>query len=204
MRIREALRLLRTEAPLRRYLLGVSVVGAARRVVVPFLIVLMRRELGFTDAEVALATVAYYGGGFVSLYLWGRVTDSVGTQPIFGTTAGGLALVYLGLLVVNGETATVPLMVGVFFLLAVLNAGFGVADTHVLFRLAPSRAPTRLLVVSDVTSSLVFGMAPLAAGLALEAALARGADTLLAYRLVFACCAAVTVAALIPLRRVGR
>jgi hypothetical protein len=113
----------------------------------------MRRELGFSDAAVALATVACYAAGFASLYLWGRSTDSLGAQPVFGAAAGGLALLYLSLLAVGARVAAGPLMVGLFFPLAVLNAGFGVADTHVLFRLGPLRAPTRLLVVADVTSS---------------------------------------------------
>jgi MFS family permease len=200
VRVREALDQLRAEPRLRRYLLGVSLVGGARRVAVPFLIVVMRRVFHLSDADVVLATVAFYAGGFVSLYAWGRATDLVGPRPVFWATGGGMALLYLGLLGLAPGTVTVTVMVGVFFLLAILNAGFGVADTHVLFGLAPVHAPTRLLVVADVTSSLAYGLAPLLAGLTLEAALATGAEPLQAHRAVFVACAVATLLALAPLR----
>ncbi|MFQ5666326.1 MAG: hypothetical protein ACE5I7_07820 [Candidatus Binatia bacterium] len=200
VRIREAIALLGSDARLRRYLLGVSLGGAARRVVIPFVIVLMRRTLGFSGSDVLVATVAYYAGGFVSLYLWGRAVDRFGPQPVFATTAAGMAVLYLALLGVPSLGSAVAPMAGFFFSLAALSSGFGVADTHVLFRLAPVHAPTRLLVVAHVTSSLAYGLAPFAAGCALDAAFAAGIDRLVAYHVLFALAAFATLLALVPLR----
>ncbi len=201
-RIREALALLRHEAPLRRYLLGVGLCGGARRAVVPFVIVLMRRALGFSDADVLLTTLAFFAGGFVSLYLWGRAVDRFGPLPIFTLNAVGLALLYLSLLALTLATHAVALMAAFFFTLNLLVAGFGVADTHVLFGLTPIHAPTRYLVVADVATSLVYGVAPLLAGLGLDAAVAAGVPSLLAYRTLFFVAALMTLLALAPLRRV--
>jgi predicted MFS family arabinose efflux permease len=205
VRIREALGLLRTNALLRRYLAGVALAGAARRAVIPFAIVLMRRVLGLSDAEVLLATVGFLTGGLVSLYPWGRIVDRFGPVPVFRTTAVGMALVFGGLLGVNASDGVAP-MVSLFFALAVLSAGFGVADTHVLFGLAPPHAPTPVFVVSAVVSSLAYGLAPFAAGIALESALESGVDPLSAYRGLFVTASVAVVLALIPLqafRRLG-
>jgi hypothetical protein len=144
LRVREALALLRTNPPLRRYLTGVGGQGALWTGTVPFVIVLMRRVLGLSEAQVLLATVAAYAGGLASLYAWGRVVDRVGPARVFRWTSLGLAGTVLALLAVRepGPFAAVWLT-GFFFVAAVLRAGFGVADTHVLFQLAPDHAPPR-------------------------------------------------------------
>ena len=201
-RIREALALFTRDARLRRYLLGVGLSGAARRAVVPFVIVLMRRMLGLSDAAVLLTTLAFFAGGFVSLYAWGRVVDRIGAVPVFIVTGSGLALLYVALLGLSATTNPVLAMVAFFFLLNVCAAGFGVADTHVLFDLTPVHSPTRFLVVADVGSSVVYGLAPFLAGISLDAAVAAGVTPLVAYRTLFVVAALATVLALVPLRTV--
>jgi predicted MFS family arabinose efflux permease len=197
--VRRALALVRDEPRLRRYLGGMVLFGAARRVTTPFAIVMMRRALGLSDADVALATAAFYAGGFVSLYGWGRLVDRFGPLPVFRTTALAAAalLAALGLF---GAQASALAMVGFFFALAILAAGFGVADTQVLFGMAPEDEPTPLLVVADVATSLAYGAAPLAAGLALDAAFGAGVTAAAAYRALFLVAAACAALAPAPLR----
>jgi predicted MFS family arabinose efflux permease len=197
--VRRALALVREEPRLRRYLGGMVLFGAARRVVTPFAIVMMRRVLGLSDADVVLATAAFYGGGFVSLYGWGRLVDRLGPLPVFRTTALAAAalLATLGLF---GSQASGAAMVAFFFVLAVLAAGFGVADTHVLFGMTPEDEPAPLLVVADVATSLAYGAAPLAAGLALDAAFGAGVTAAAGYRALFLVAAACAALAPAPLR----
>ena len=64
-----------THPRLRRYLLGVGAQGALWTATLPFVIVMMRRVIGMSDAQVIGATVAAYAGGLVSLYPWGRAVD---------------------------------------------------------------------------------------------------------------------------------
>ncbi len=199
-RVRAALRLLQTEPRLRRYLLGVGLFGAAQRAVLPFVIVLMRRVMGLSDADVLVGMVATYIGGFVSLYLWGRLTDRVGAMPVFRVTAVAMAALFVALLPLAGAAPGALVMAVFFFLVSVFSSGFGVADTHVLFRLAAAHEPTGFLVIADVTSSLAYGLAPLLMGAVLEVAIAAGVDPVAAYRLVFAAAAVATLAALLPLR----
>jgi predicted MFS family arabinose efflux permease len=203
VRVREAVGLLRSEPLLLRYLLGVGLSGAARRALVPFVIVWMRRGMGLSEADVLLTTVAGFAGGFASLYLWGRVVDRSGPNPTFRITGLGMALLFL-LLIGMPESGAVAPMIGFFFLLAVLASGFGVADTQALFSLTPAEAPTRHLVVADVGTSLVYGLAPLTAGLLLELAIAWGLEPLAAYRALFGACALAALLALAPLRGLPR
>lgn len=200
IRVRDALGLLKAEQSLRRYLSGMVLYGAARRTAIPFAIVMMRRTLGLSDADVVLATVAFYAGGFASLYGWGRVVDRFGSVPVFRVAAAGTAVLLVALAGWGGA-ASAPAMVAFFFVFAVLNAGFGVADTQVLFGLAPAREPTATMVVADVTSSLVYGAVPLLAGVLLDFAIGAGAVPADAYRVLFLATAILAALAPLPLRR---
>ena len=199
IRAHDALTVLRGEARLRRYLAGMILFGAARRAATPFAIVWMRRAMGLSDAEVVATTVAFFAGGFASLYAWGRAVDRMGPLPVFRATAwGGAAL--LAALSAWGGGGSVLAMGGFFFALAVLAAGFGVADTHVLFGIAPEQEPVPTLVIADVATSLAYGAAPVLVGLALDAAIGAGAAPVVAYRVLFAAAALACALAPLPLR----
>jgi predicted MFS family arabinose efflux permease len=200
LRVRDALGLLRAEPRLRRYLAGMVLYGTARRAAAPFAIVMMRRTLGLSDADVALTTAAFYAGGFASLVGWGRAVDRFGPLPVFRVAALGTTAL-LAAFGIFGAEAGAATMVGFFFLLAVLSAGFGVADTHVLFGMAPDREPTPMLVVADVATSLAYGAGPFLAGVALALALDAGVEAGSAYRALFLATAVLAALAPFPLRR---
>src|SRR5262249_48345970 len=149
MRTRDVLGLLRHRALLRRYLAGMILCGAGRRASLPFAVVMMRRSMGLSDADVVLTTVASFAGGFASLYGWGRAVDRFGAAPVFQSTAL-LQAALLVWLAIAGPHASLLAMTGFFFVFVALAAGFGVADTHVLFGLAPEHEATPTLVVADV------------------------------------------------------
>jgi hypothetical protein len=200
VRVRAALRLLRDHASIRRYLAGMVLFGAPRRAAVPFAIVMMRRSMGLSDADVMLATVAAFAGGFASLYAWGRAVDRFGAAPVFRGTALASALLLGGLAAV-GAQAPLTAMIAFFFVFTALASGFGVADTHVLFGLSPGREATPTIVVADVTTSLAYGAAPFLVGIALDAAITAGADPTAAYRVLFAAAAVVMALSPLPLHR---
>jgi len=211
VRARDAVALLRDDRRLRSYLAAMMLAGGARRAALPFAIVLMRRAMGMSDAQVVLTTVSWFAGGFASLYAWGVAVDRVGVGPVFRICALGAAGLFALLAIAAPDGSALraaggplPFMAAFFFAGSVLAAGYGVADTHALFAIAPERAPTATLVVADVTTSLAYGAAPLLAGVALDAAIRLGAEPLAAYRALFALAAAGTALALVPLRRLLR
>jgi uncharacterized membrane protein len=94
--------------------------------------------------------------------------------------------------------------VGFFFLHSLLASGFGVADTHVLFSLTPSDAPSRALVLGAVAVGMIAGLTPALAGGILDASLHSSAAPLGVYRVFFMVMAAAQALAFLPLRRFTR
>jgi len=200
IRIREAVALAR-EPRMRRYLIGVAWSTGVRVATLPFVIVMLRREIGFSDAQIVTTTVAMFAGGLVSLYGWGHLVDRFGAAPIFRITNLGMAALVLALVGVSGAgSGTLLGLVGFFFLHSLLASGFGVADTHVLFNLTPSHAPSRALVLGAVAVGMIAGLTPVLAGGILDASLHSSAAPLGVYRAFFMVMAAAQALAFLPLR----
>jgi hypothetical protein len=201
IRVREAIGLLRHQPLLRRYLIGCGLAAPARSVAFAFALVMLRREIGMGEGQILYTTIAVYTGGLASLYLFGRIVDAVGPGPVFRWTALGQAALTLGLIAVDGAgAADLLLAVALFFGVYALGAGFDVADTHVLFSLAPEHAPARTMVMAQVFESAIRAAAPLLLGVVLERALRAGLEPLAAYHVLFVVCALSALAALLPLR----
>jgi hypothetical protein len=201
IRIREAARLVRTNPLLRSYLAGATAAAAIRLSVLPFSLVMLQREIGFDAGHVLYTTVASFAGGLASLYLWGRAVDRLGPRFVFRTTCLGLGVLTSGLVAVQspGDT-TLALMVGFFFLYSVLSAGFGVADTHVLFELTPPEAPARTLVIAAVVVNGFASLAPIASGIALDHFLEHADSRIVVYHGFFALAAVLQLLVYRPLR----
>jgi predicted MFS family arabinose efflux permease len=204
IRVREAFRLILDSPDLRRLMTTVSSGQALRASVLPFAMVMLRREVGFSEAQLLATTIASFAGGLVSLYFWGRIIDAHGAAIVFRTTSIGMAILTLSLIVVSrtGDGAFFAALL-FFFLYAMLAAGFGMADTHVLFGLTPVDAPARTLVAAAVSVSIVAAIVPLSAGFGLELALAQTADRLLVYHVFFAIAALVQAINWWPTRAFG-
>ncbi len=201
IRVREALGIVRADPRLRAYLIGVGANGALRTSVIPFVIVMMRREIGFSEAQIVLSTLVLYAGGLVSLYLWGRVTDHLGAAPIFRICSIGLAILFLLLCLVDTtEAFDLALLLGFFIGFAIFTSGFGVADTQVLFQLTPPEAPARTLVIAGVLTSSLMALAPIFVGAVLEILLNQTNQPLAVYHSFFAVAATLQLIVFIPLR----
>ena len=206
IRAREAMALIVHDPQLRRYLTGVGTAAAVRGSLVPFVLVMMRREIGFSDGEILYTTAASFAGGLASLYLSGRLVDLFGPAPLFRVTAVGNAVLIASLVgVEQASPLALAGFVGFFFTFSAFTAGFGVADTHVLFGLTPPEAPARTLVIALTVSAVLGSAAPLLAGVALEHWLSQpGTDGLVVYHGFFLIAAAVQSCVFWPLRRFRR
>lgn len=205
IRARQAVRELLARPELRSYLLGVSLAGGARRAALPFAIVVMRRVAGMTDAQVLLATIASFVGALVALYAAGRAADRIGAAPVFRATGIGMSALALGLCALGEPGPGAVALAAILFCgISALSAAFGVADTNVLFSLAPAGHPTAVLASATAASAVAYALAPITAGLALQAAIAVGVPELVAYRGLFVCASVAFAVSWIPLRRFGR
>lgn len=198
VRVREALALAR-EPRMARYLAAISIGNACRVTGTVFAIVMLRRAAGLSEGEVVYTTMAFVGGAALTLYAWGRVVDRVGAIPVLRATITGKALTLLLLALAPLAALDVAWTSLWFFVLAVLAAGFGVADTHLVFELTPEEAPARTLVLAAVATGLAAGLGPLLAGAVLDAILPGDpAGELRTYRGFFAVLAGIQVCALLP------
>jgi MFS family permease len=204
IRVREAFKLIRNSPPLRRLLATVSSGQALRASVLPFALVMLRREIGFSEAQLIAATIANFAGGLVSLYFWGRVIDRHGAAIVFRVTSIGMALCTLSLIAVStsDDGAFLGAML-FFFSYAILAAGFGMADTHVLFKLTPVESPARILVAAAVSVAMVASIVPLAVGFGLEFGLGATPDRRLVYHVFFAIAALIQAVNWWPTRGFG-
>ncbi|MFP6656238.1 MAG: MFS transporter, partial [Myxococcota bacterium] len=192
IRVREAFALVRENPRLKRLLATVSVGHALRASVLPFALVMFRREVGFSEAQLLTTTIALFAGGLASVYFWGRIIDRHGAAIVFRGTSIGLALLTLSLITLSsfGDRAF-PGALLFFFCYAILSAGFGIADTHVLFKLTPVKSPARTLVAAAVSVGLVAAAVPLCAGISIEFGLQFTGDRLLVYHVFFMIAAAI-------------
>jgi len=90
-----------------------------------------------------------------------------------------------------------------FFAYAILSAGFGMADTHVLFKLTPVESPARILVAAAVSVGLIAAIVPLFVGFSLELGLGATTDRRLVYHVFFAIAALIQAVNWWPARRFG-
>jgi predicted MFS family arabinose efflux permease len=204
IRAREAFALVRSHPALRSYLLGVGWGYAARLAAIPFVLVMLRRGLGLSNANVVATTIAQYAGGLVSLYLWGMLVDRLGPYVVIRFTALSLAALFLGLAWLEPGPGLERLAVAFFFVYALLAAGYGVADTQLVFGLAPAEAPARTFALVSVVVGVTSGVAPALAGAVLDPLLARAEAPLPVYHGFFAAAAALHALSFLPLRHFRR
>ncbi len=201
LRARDALALVRDDPRVRRYMTGVVWGIAVRAATLPFVLVMLRRALGFSNSDAVATTVALYLGGLVSLYGWGAVADRLGPYVVFRAAALGIGALYLALSFLGpAGDLTVWLAIAFFFAHSVLASGHGVADTRLLFELTPPEAPAKMLVVTAVIEGTLCGLAPAIAGAVLDPLLARAADPLAVYHGFFAVAAVLMSLSFLPLR----
>jgi MFS family permease len=199
LRVRESLALLWERVPFRLYMIGVTLDLVVLHSVRPFTLVMLRRQVGLSEAETFSITLAFFVGGLVALYPAGRIADRFGARPVLiGTcllravTIAGLAAATMG-----ADDAVLPLVTGLFFVFSLLNAAFGVAEVKTLFALAPKDSPSAVIVVAVVARNVVAGIAPLVVGGTLQHLGATvAADTL--YQGFFVMAAALQAATLLP------
>jgi MFS family permease len=92
-----------------------------------------------------------------------------------------------------------------FFTYSLLVAGFGVADTHLLFQLTPPEAPARTLVLAASAAGIATALVPLTAGIVLDTWLPEDPSLgLPVYRVFFLCTGILHALAFLPLRSLDR
>ena len=114
-------------------LAGATLVNRAGTMVLPFLVLYLTRELGFTPGRAGLALAAYGAGAIIVAPLAGRLSDSIGPLPIMKASL---------------------IVTGLLLLLFPFVTGFAavIALTFVWSLVSESFRPANLTIVTDVVS----------------------------------------------------
>jgi hypothetical protein len=127
-----------------------------------------------------------------------------GAAIVFRASSIGLAILTASLIgIAHAGPNTFLAAITFFFCYSILSVGFGMADTHVLFRLTPVESPARTLVAASVSVGLAAAIVPFVVGLGLERGLEATSDRLLVYHVFFAIAASIQSITWWPTRGFG-
>ena len=131
------------------------------RLLVPFLMILLTRHLGWSLGASSAALAAYGAGGFAAVLASGAVADRVGAQRtlLCALAAAGLSTLVLGLAHQRGAVVVTLVALG-----AALNA-IGPASSALLAALVPQPARLHGFALNYWMVNLGYALAPLLAGL---------------------------------------
>ena len=163
----------RLKAPLRdrnyrRLLVFLGAWGFAANVSLPFMSVVLLKQLGYGLGVVTLFAAVSQLANVAGLRLWAPLTDRFGNKPVLGLGAAVfLAALLLWVLTPKDPGVGVLVMAGlVHVLLGFALAALDVASNGIVMKLAPEDEAPSFLASASVVKALAAGVAPLLAGLA--------------------------------------
>lgn len=123
-----------------------------------------RAAEGLTNADMALAVVAYFAGTVGALLVLGRLANHVGRRPM---AAAALACLIAGALVLTGVDGEAPLVLGRFL----MGVGCGIASSAVMAYVvdaAPARPAWLATAVTSQSPMLGLTLGALGSGVLVE------------------------------------
>lgn len=150
-----------------RRLIGFSSGWAfATNLALPFITVVMLRELGLSFLWVMGMTIASQLANLSFLPLWGRIADRFGNKAVLFLCAPVFSLSFLlwTFTVEDLRWVTLGLILLIHVMSGLATAGIDVANDNLLFQLAPAQAPTAYFATAALTNSLAAGVAPVLGG----------------------------------------
>lgn len=153
------------------YLLGLGLVLLfIRTVVMSFIPLFMKEQVGLTNGQILLIEVGSYTAGLLSSYLWGWAADHAGSKSV---TLLALSLmlvlpVWLMLMPRNGQASFV-LAALALAISGAASAGWLVGDQRLLYvNVVPFEKRTEYMALYYAWMGIVGGVGPIVAGGALD------------------------------------
>lgn len=163
----------RLKAPLRdrnyrRVLVFLGAWGFAANVSLPFMSVVLLRQLGYGLGVVTLLAALSQLANIAGLRLWAPLTDRFGNKPVLGLGAAVFLVALLVWVLTPKEAGTTVLVLAglVHVLLGFALAALDVAANGIVMKLAPEDEAPGFLASASVVKALAAGVAPLLGGLA--------------------------------------
>ena len=159
------------DARFRRFLAFVSLVYFVLSAATPFAVPFLKRSLGFPSSFSVYSASSIAVGAIVSLLVWGRISDRLGSRLVF---IASLLLTALSLSVIavvphyaSAGVGALAVAVAGFFLLGIGVSGAGIGYTVRLMLEAPPGYSGTAMALSRTTVGIAASIAPTLAGLLL-------------------------------------
>jgi len=135
-----------------------------------FLPLFLRERIGLSDSYIVMVQTPAMIGGLLTALLWGWAVDRYGSKPVLITSlAASLVLPFCWLFLPRGTDLSGPLALAVALAAGIVGTGTGAAAGVLLYnRIVPPTRKTAYFAVFYAWVGLTGGLAPLAAGWALD------------------------------------
>lgn len=152
-----------------RQLIGFTSAWAfATNMALPFIPVYMLSILGYPFSYVMGFTVASQLANLALLQIWGRLADRYGNKAVLTVCAPVFSVAILLWALTVGDHSpwiTLPLIGLIHVMMGMAVAGIDVANSNVLYHLAPQRQSSAYFSAAALVNSLAAGIAPILGGL---------------------------------------
>src|SRR5215217_5418411 len=141
-------------------LAAASLINRAGTMVLPFLVLYLTKELGFTPVRAGLALGVYGFGALVAAPISGRLTDKIGPLPIMR-----VSLVLAGILIfLLPLVRSFPAVIALTFVWAVSTDLFRPANLVIIADIVPTEKLKPAYALSRLAINLGMSIGPAAAG----------------------------------------
>jgi MFS family permease len=139
----------------------------ASNLAAPFITVYLMRQMGYPLATVTTLWVTSQVANALTLYLWGRLSDTLSNKAILAVALPA----YFGCLIALPFSAipethalTLPIIYFVHFVMGAASGGIGLATGNLGLKLAPQGQGTAYLANVSLVGSLAGGLAAMTGG----------------------------------------
>jgi len=165
--IRQALR----DRDLLLYLLGLGLVLLfLRTVVMAFIPLFMKEQVGLTNGQILLIEVVSYTAGLLSSYVWGWAADHAGSKSVTLFALSLMLILPVWLMVMpRNHAMSFLLAASALAITGAASAGWLVGDQRLLYvNVVPFEKRTEYMAVYYAWMGIVGGVGPIVAGSALD------------------------------------
>jgi nitrate/nitrite transporter NarK len=154
------------DANFRAYLGGMAGVTLGSGMLIAFLPLYAREQLGLHTANVVRLDIVLMIGGALSSMVAGWVSDRVGSRPVLMPCAALLVFVPLGCILLPRQTPhSAAWCAALYFLFGLLSNGIGIASGRLLYNgVTPPESGTAYMAIYYAWMGVTGGIAPLLAG----------------------------------------
>ena len=145
-------------------LAAATLINRAGTMVLPFLVLYLTRELGFSPYRAGLALAVYGAGSIIAAPISGRLTDRIGPLPVMRVSllAGGLLMLMVPLV------RSFPAVLAVTLVWAVMSELFRPANLVIIADIVPGEKLKPAYALSRLAINLGMSVGPAAAGFIAE------------------------------------